>query len=48
LQELYNQVNQYGQPHVKTVCPNCEHIFEVELDSQGGFMATPSSELTRR
>ncbi len=48
LQELYNQVNLYGQARVQAVCPNCEHTFEMELDGLGGSMATPLNGSRRR
>lgn len=37
LQELYNQVNLYGQASVRAVCPKCAHEFEVNLDGLGGL-----------
>ena len=36
LQDLYNRINGNGRPSVKTVCPKCEHAFEVELNEVGG------------
>jgi len=36
LQEMYNRINQNGSNAIKTVCPKCEHNFDVEVQSQGG------------
>jgi hypothetical protein len=36
LQEFYNRINRNGKANVDTVCPKCEHVFQVELDSSGG------------
>jgi hypothetical protein len=36
LQDLYNRVNGNGSATVKTVCPKCEHPFEVEVNGVGG------------
>ncbi len=36
LQEMYNRINQNGSNAIKTVCPKCEHSFDVEVQSQGG------------
>ena len=41
LQELYNRINRDGKASVKTSCPKCEHLFDVELDAAGGSWATP-------
>jgi hypothetical protein len=35
LQELYSRINQTGSNIVKTVCPKCEHRFDVEMQSLG-------------
>lgn len=35
LQEMYNRINQNGADVVKTVCPKCEHRFDVECQPQG-------------
>ena len=35
LQNLYNRINGTDSNTVKTVCPKCEHAFEVEVDPQG-------------
>lgn len=32
LQEFYNKVNGNGITHQKTICPKCDHQFEVNLD----------------
>ncbi|MFV1950665.1 MAG: hypothetical protein ACC630_01715 [Nitrospinota bacterium] len=36
LQEMYNRINQNGSNAIKTVCPKCEHNFDIEVQSQGG------------
>lgn len=35
LQELYNQINQFGSNTHKVVCPECERQFEVVLEPLG-------------
>lgn len=35
LQEMYNRINQSGANVIKTICPKCEHNFEVEVQSLG-------------
>ncbi len=35
LQEMYTRINQNGSNVIKTVCPKCEHKFDVEVQSQG-------------
>lgn len=35
LQDLYQRINENGSDVIKTVCPKCEHIFEVEVNDQG-------------
>lgn len=37
LQEFYQQTNETGSAKVQAVCPKCEHIFDVELNSLGEF-----------
>jgi hypothetical protein len=37
LQELYNRVNRNGKASLPTVCPECAHAFEVELNAEGGL-----------
>jgi hypothetical protein len=37
LQELYNRMNRNGSTSRPATCPKCEHAFEVELTSPGGF-----------
>jgi hypothetical protein len=37
LQELYNRVNRNGKSSLPTICPQCAHSFEVELNAEGGF-----------
>lgn len=41
LQEFYNRINREGQAQVEAICPKCEHAFAVEMNSAGGFSATP-------
>lgn len=36
LQDLYRRINEYGSDRVRTQCPHCEKVFEVELNSPGG------------
>ena len=35
LQDLYQRINENGSNVIKTVCPKCEHTFEVEVNEQG-------------
>ncbi|WMW25092.1 phage tail assembly protein [Methanolobus sediminis] len=35
LQELYQRINENGSDVIKTVCPKCEHMFDVEVNDQG-------------
>jgi hypothetical protein len=35
LQTLYQQINGNGTAQVKAACPNCEHKFELEVNSVG-------------
>lgn len=35
LQEMYARVNQNGSNVIKTICPKCEHKFDVEVQSPG-------------
>ena len=35
LQEMYTRINQNGSNVIKTVCPKCEHKFDVEVQSPG-------------
>jgi ribosomal protein S27E len=37
LQNLYNEVNQMDNGHLDVVCPQCQHEFEVEKMTVGGF-----------
>jgi hypothetical protein len=36
LQEIYNRINRNGKASLATVCPQCSHTFEVELNAEGG------------
>lgn len=36
LQELYNRINHNGRATVAASCPQCQHAFEMEIDSPGG------------
>jgi hypothetical protein len=36
LQELYNEINRTGSPHVPASCPRCAHEFELALNGVGG------------
>ncbi len=35
LQDLYQRINENGTNVIKTVCPKCEHTFEIEVNGQG-------------
>ncbi len=35
LQDFYQRVNENGANVIKTICPKCEHKFEVEVGSLG-------------
>ena len=35
LQDFYRRINENGTGKIKTVCPKCEHPFDMELDFQG-------------
>ena len=48
LQDLYNRINAVEPERVHVVCPQCEHEFDAEVNSLGGFAATPSTPLSRR
>jgi hypothetical protein len=48
LQDFYRRINETGTSRVKTVCPQCQTEFEVEVTPQGGSPATPSTSSTRR
>lgn len=37
LQEFYNRINRNGKASLPTICPQCSHTFDVELNAQGGF-----------
>ena len=41
LQDLYGRFNGNGNNRIRTRCPHCDRPFEVELDAQGGYGATP-------
>jgi hypothetical protein len=41
LQEFYRRINENGHSRVQTQCPHCEQRFELEINSLGGFGATP-------
>ncbi|MBZ5529862.1 MAG: phage tail assembly protein [Acidobacteriia bacterium] len=41
LQELYNRINRNGRASLPAVCPQCTHKFEVEMNHEGGYQATP-------
>lgn len=42
LQDLYNEVNRVDDRSRSVSCPNCRQSFELEVDSLGGSVATPS------
>lgn len=35
LQEFYRRINENGSSKIKTICPKCEHQFEVEAEPLG-------------
>jgi hypothetical protein len=37
LQRLYNEINRVDEGHLNATCPQCQHVFEVEKPSMGGF-----------
>ena len=37
LQDLYNEINHLGNGHLPVTCPECQHQFEVERSTGGGF-----------
>jgi hypothetical protein len=48
LQDLYNRINAVEPERLHLVCPQCEHEFDAEVNSLGGFAATPSISSSRR
>lgn len=42
LQDLYNQINQVGGDQTEIVCPQCQHVFDMERPQMGESSATPS------
>lgn len=41
LQTFYRQINEEGVTTVPVSCPDCQHMFEVDLTTLGGSRATP-------
>jgi hypothetical protein len=41
LQNFYRRINENGHSQVQAQCPHCEQKFELEIDSLGGYGATP-------
>ena len=41
LQQLYNRINGLAPLHTPARCPHCEHAFDVQVPTLGGFTATP-------
>src|SRR4051812_11478119 len=41
LQSMYQRVNEHGLDQVRTQCPHCDKPFLVEINSGGGYGATP-------
>lgn len=35
LQDFYRRINEDGTANIKTVCPKCEHEYEMEVNSLG-------------
>lgn len=42
LQELYNEINRVDEGSRSVMCPNCRQSFDLEVESLGGSVATPS------
>ena len=40
LQDMYQRVNASGANHVRTHCPHCDQVFDVEIVQSGEFGAT--------
>ena len=41
LQDFYRRINENGHNRLAVTCPHCEKMFEAEIDSSGGELATP-------
>ena len=37
LQDMYNRINQNGRNTIQTVCPKCDHSFEIEAEFLGEY-----------
>lgn len=49
LQELYRRINESDSAGMRTVCPKCEHEFQLEADGMGElYQAIPSMASMRR
>ncbi|WP_153506520.1 phage tail assembly protein [Cumulibacter manganitolerans] len=42
LQDLYNEINRVDDGNRSVMCPNCRQSFDLEVESLGGSVATPS------
>jgi hypothetical protein len=36
LQDMYNRINRTGKASLPAICPQCTHMFELELTPEGG------------
>lgn len=41
LQTIYRRINENGHARVQAQCPHCDQRFEMEINSLGGYGATP-------
>ncbi|MGZ4846249.1 MAG: phage tail assembly protein [Halobacteriota archaeon] len=48
LQEFYNRINSTESAAINVICPRCEHRFDYEVTGSGEYVATPSSESSKR
>jgi hypothetical protein len=37
LQDMYNRINQNGRNAIQTVCPKCDHSFDIEAEFSGEY-----------
>lgn len=41
LQAFYRKINEEGVSLIQVTCPECQHVFEMDLTDLGGLSATP-------
>ena len=41
LQAFYRKINEEGVSLIQVTCPDCRHVFEMDLTDLGGLSATP-------